>query len=107
MDYLNQAYNKLADLVHHEDARYVLPNACETKVVMTFNARSLYNFFEHRCCERAQWEIRKLANKMLAEVRKVAPILFSNAGPSCITENRCHEGKMTCGRLERAKDGEK
>lgn len=101
MDYLKESYGKLCNLVHHEDARYVLPNACETKVVMTFNARSLYNFFQHRCCERAQWEIRKLANIMLTEVRKVAPVLFAKAGPTCITENVCHEGSMSCGKIEK------
>ncbi|WP_041587640.1 FAD-dependent thymidylate synthase [Thermincola potens] len=107
MKIINEAYKELADLVHHEDARYVLPNACETKLVATLNARSLYNFFRHRCCERAQWEIRKLANLMLAEVRRVAPILFSNAGPDCITQGICHEGKMSCGRLEKIKAAEK
>lgn len=82
-----------------EDARYVLPNACETKMVVTMNARSLYNFFHHRCCERAQWEIRALADQMLDEVRKVAPTLFKNAGPSCVS-GPCPEGKMSCGRAE-------
>ena len=68
-----------------EDARYVFPNACETKMVFTINARSLYNFFHHRCCERAQWEIRELATEMLRLVREVAPILFNNVGPNCLT----------------------
>ena len=79
-----------------EDARYVLPNACETKMVVTMNARSLYNFFHHRCCERAQWEIRALANEMLKLVREVAPTLFASAGPSCVS-GPCPEGKMSCG----------
>lgn len=79
-----------------EDARYVFPNACETKMVFTMNIRSLYNFFSHRCCERAQWEIRDLATEMLRQVRQVAPILFKNSGPNCI-KGPCPEGKMTCG----------
>lgn len=80
-----------------EDARFVLPNACETKMVVTMNARSLMNFFHHRCCTRAQWEIRDLANGMLALVKEVAPTLFKLAGPSCVA-GACPEGKMTCGR---------
>lgn len=82
-----------------EDARYILPNAAETKIVVTMNVRSLYNFFSLRCCTRAQWEIRALAEKMLAEVKKVAPVLFEKAGPSCVTDGICTEGAMTCGRL--------
>ncbi|MCT8976530.1 FAD-dependent thymidylate synthase [Clostridium sp. CX1] len=82
-----------------EDARYVFPNACETKIIFTMNARSLMNFFRHRCCNRAQWEIRELANEMLIQVKKVAPVLFSKCGPSCVT-GMCPEGKMTCGKAE-------
>ncbi|HBI91377.1 MAG TPA: FAD-dependent thymidylate synthase [Terrisporobacter glycolicus] len=81
-----------------EDARYVFPNACETKMVFTINTRSLYNFFDHRCCERAQWEIRELATEMLKEVKKVAPILFKNCGPKCV-KGPCPEGKMSCGEI--------
>lgn len=80
-----------------EDARFVLPNACETKMVVTMNARSLMNFFHHRCCTRAQWEIRDLANEMLKLVKEVAPTLFKFAGPSCV-KGACPEGKMTCGK---------
>ena len=80
-----------------EDARYVFPNACETKMVVTMNARSLYNFFSERCCNRAQWEIRELADLMLEECEKVAPILFSNCGAPCATTGKCPEGKMSCG----------
>lgn len=86
-----------------EDARYVFPNACETKIVFTMNARALYNFFRHRCCNRAQWEIHNLADEMLKKVRSVAPILFRNAGPMCLTGN-CPEGKMTCGKIIEVKD---
>ena len=82
-----------------EDARYVFPNACETKMVFTMNTRSLYNFFNHRCCERAQWEIRELATEMLKLVREVAPILFNNVGPNCLN-GACPEGKMTCGKIQ-------
>lgn len=81
-----------------EDARFVLPNACETKIICTFNARSLLNFFSLRCCNRAQWEIRDVATQMLMLVKKVAPNIFKNAGPSCVA-GRCSEGKMACGEV--------
>ena len=80
-----------------EDARFVLPNACETKMVCTFNARSLLNFFSHRCCNRAQWEIRDVACQMLALVREADPHIFEKAGPPCL-RGACPEGKMTCGK---------
>lgn len=80
-----------------EDARFVLPNACATKIMMTMNARSLKNFFRHRCCHRAQWEIQDLAEQMYALCVKVAPHLFRNAGPACVS-GACPEGKMSCGR---------
>ena len=81
-----------------EDARFVLPNACDTKMIVTMNARSLHNFFRHRCCNRAQWEIRELACSMLMLCREVAPNLFKNAGPSCLT-GPCPEGEMSCGEI--------
>ncbi len=81
-----------------EDARFVLPNACETKIVLTMNARSLYNFFRHRCCSRAQWEIRDLADQMLIQVKKAAPVLFASSGPACVA-GPCPEGKMSCGKV--------
>ncbi len=80
-----------------EDARFVLPNACDTQMVVTMNARSLYNFFRHRCCNRAQWEIREVAYQMLELVYQVAPTLFGHAGAPCI-RGACPEGKMSCGR---------
>lgn len=89
---------KMAEKMAIEDARYVFPNACETKIVFTMNARSLLNFFSHRCCNRAQWEIRRMADEMLKEVKKVAPNLFKHAGPSCIS-GPCPEGSMTCGKI--------
>ena len=86
-----------------EDARFVLPNACETKIVVTMNIRSLMNFFKHRCCCRAQWEIRTLAYLMWKECYKVAPILFTNVGPECYTKGKCPEGKMSCGQSKAVK----
>lgn len=87
-----------------EDARFLLPNACETKLVMTMNARSLFNFFSERCCERAQWEVRDVANQMLDIVSGVAPTLFENAGAPCIS-GKCPEGAMTCGHPKTKKIG--
>jgi thymidylate synthase (FAD) len=81
----------------NEDARFVLPNACETKMVVTMNTRSLLNFFRLRCCNRAQWEIRALAEEMLRLVYPVAPHLFRTAGPACLA-GPCPEGKMCCGK---------
>lgn len=89
--------NRLAEKKAIEDARFVLPNACETQMIMTMNARSLMNFFKHRCCNRAQWEIKDVADQMLALVLQVAPELFKNAGPACV-RGACSEGKMTCGK---------
>lgn len=89
--------NTMAEKKAIEDARFVLPNACETKMIVTMNVRSLYNFFNHRCCNRAQWEIRALADEMLKLVKEKAPNLFKYAGPSCL-KGGCPEGKMTCGK---------
>ena len=83
----------------NEDARFLLPNACETKIVVTMNVRSLFNFFRHRCCNRAQWEIRAVADEMLRLCYEVAPNIFKNAGPSCVMTGRCPEGKMSCGKM--------
>ena len=88
-----------------EDARYVFPNACETKVVFTMNARTLLNFFKLRSCNRAQWEIRELSDKMLIECKKIAPNLFKYAGASCMF-GKCSEGNMTCGRPRRVSEYE-
>lgn len=81
----------------NEDARFVLPNACETKMVMTMNCRSLQNFFNLRCCNRAQWEIRAVADEMLKLVLPLAPHIFAAAGPRCLT-GPCPEGRMCCGK---------
>lgn len=86
-----------------EDARYVFPNAAETKIVVTMNARSLMHFFNLRCCNRAQWEIRALADEMLSQVIKVAPAIFSNSGAPC-TFGKCPEGSMSCGKTRSLED---
>ena len=83
----------------NEDARFVLPNACETKMVMTMNCRSLQNFFNLRCCNRAQWEIRAVADEMLRLVLPLAPHIFATAGPRCLT-GPCPEGRMCCGQQQ-------
>ncbi len=88
----------------NEDARFLLPNACETKIVVTMNVRSLFNFFCHRCCNRAQWEIRAVAIEMLRLCRQEAPHLFAKAGPSCVMEGRCPEGKMSCGKMKEVRE---
>ena len=93
-----KAANKAAEKQAIEDARFILPNACTTKMIVTMNARSLNNFFAHRCCMRAQWEIRSLATSMLALCREAAPVLFDDAGPSCLT-GPCPEGAKSCGRM--------
>ena len=79
-----------------EDARYILPNATYSNIIVSMNARSLHNFFDLRCCLFAQWEIRVLAYKMLRLVRDVAPTIFANAGPPCKTRKECPLKKKTC-----------
>ncbi|MBE5777560.1 MAG: FAD-dependent thymidylate synthase [Clostridiales bacterium] len=82
----------------NEDARFVLPSACETRLTMTMNARELMHFFSLRCCNRAQWEIREMATQMLMLCREVAPTIFKYAGPSCLV-GPCPEGAKTCGKM--------
>lgn len=126
MDALTESYNKIAEILTekhtqtfteqgmdektakskarkkaNEDARFVLPNACETKIVVTMNVRSLFNFFKHRCCNRAQWEIKAVADEMLRICCEIAPNVFKNAGPSCVMTGKCPEGKMTCGEMKK------
>lgn len=84
-----------------EDSRFVLPIATQTKIAFTMNARELRHFFMMRCCLRAQWEIRELANRILAICKSVAPSLFENAGPSCVKLGYCPEGELTCGKLNK------
>ncbi len=86
-----------------EDARFVLPNASETKMVVTMNARELLHFFRLRCCNRAQWEIRELAKAMRKEVYSIAPALFAQAGAACCS-GMCPEGKMTCGKAAQVRE---
>jgi len=81
-----------------EDARFVLPNACESKIAVTMNCRQLLHFFGQRCCERAQWEIRNLADEMLRLVKEVLPVVFSGVGAKCETLGYCPEGKFCCGK---------
>ncbi|WP_350454487.1 FAD-dependent thymidylate synthase [Slackia heliotrinireducens] len=97
VDAAMEAYKKLLEAgVPAEDARYLLPNAAETKIVVTMNVRELLHFFSNRCCNRAQWEIRELAHTMLELARPTAPYIFMDAGASCV-RGACPEGKMTCG----------
>lgn len=92
-----EAYGKLLEAgVPAEDARYLLPNAAETKIVVTMNVRELLHFFTVRCCKRAQWEIHDLADRMLELVRPSAPYVFLDAGAPCVS-GPCPEGKMSCG----------
>ena len=88
---------KAAEKRANEDARFLLPNACETKIIVTMNIRSLFNFFKERCCNRAQWEIREMAMQMWHLCMEVSPLIFQHAGPECVTKGRCPEGKMSCG----------
>ena len=82
-----------------EDARFVLPNATETKIMITMNARELLHFFRQRLCNRAQWEIRAMALAMLKLVKPIAPAIFRNAGPPCV-KGKCPEGPRRCGKIE-------
>ena len=98
-----EAAAKKAEKMAIEDARFVLPNACTTKMILTMNARSLFNFFSHRCCARAQWEIREVATQMLKLVQQVAPELFARSGPPCL-RGSCPEGKMSCGKMKEMRE---
>ena len=82
----------------NEDARFVLPGACETRMMVTMNVRELRHFFSLRMCSRAQWEIRALATEMHRLCMEVAPTLFENAGPGCL-RGACPEGEKTCGKM--------
>ena len=81
----------------NEDARFVLPNACETRIIVTMNVRELRHFFSLRMCSRAQWEIRRMAEEMFRLCFETAPALFTDAGPACI-RGKCPEGEKSCGR---------
>ena len=105
METIQKWYDELVDVFGkegegtYEDARFLLPNATETKIILTMNARELLHFFRVRCCNRAQWEIRAMATEMLRLVKKVSPHIFKDAGPGCV-DNKCPEGKMTCGKMD-------
>ena len=97
VDAIEAAYARLLELgIPAEDARYLLPNAAESKIVITMNVRELLHFFSLRCCSRAQWEIREMAHRMLELARPTAPYIFMDAGAGCV-RGACPEGKMTCG----------
>ncbi len=83
----------------NQDARFLLPNAAETKIMVTMNARELLHFFRQRCCNRAQWEIRAMAEQMLKLVKKTAPTIFHEAGPGCLYAP-CPEGSYSCGKVK-------
>lgn len=95
LESISETYKKLLDMgIPKEDARYVLPNAAKTHILVTMNARELRHFFSLRCCARAQWEIREVAMEMLKQVKKVAPSLFENTGPGCVELGYCPEGEL-------------
>lgn len=101
---IHRLYGELVESgIPAEDARYILPNATETKIISTMNARELLHFFTLRCCDRAQWEIRAMAIEMLRLARKVAPVLFEGAGPGCLG-GPCPEGAMCCGKTEAVRE---
>lgn len=87
----------------NEDARFVLPNACETRILMTMNVRELRHFFALRMCNRAQWEIREMATQMHRLCMEVAPKLFADAGPECL-RGKCGEGEKSCGQMLRKRE---
>ena len=87
----------------NQDARFILPNACETKIIITMNARELLHFFKQRCCNRAQWEIRSMAIEMLRLVIGTAPAIFRHAGPGCL-KGKCPEGDYTCGKMKEVRE---
>ena len=97
----SEAYQKLVDLdVPKEDARFVLPNAAETSLLLTMDGRSMIHFLGLRTCNRAQWEIRMLGDSMLEQLREVESRVFNKAGPYCFRLGYCPEGKFTCGHMK-------
>ena len=102
---IRKSYDELIKLgVPVEDARYILPNATKATIVVTMNCRELLHFFSLRCCDRAQWEIRELAELMAKECKKVAPVIFEKAGPSCVQLGACPEGSFSCGKMQEMKE---
>ncbi len=101
MEQIWKAYTEMEKKIPSEDARYLLPNGCTTNITITMNARELLHFFSLRCCNRAQWEIRELAENMLALCKEVSPTIFKNAGPPCV-KGPCPEGKLSCGKPKKS-----
>ena len=92
---ISDTYQKLLKYkVPKEDARFILPNAAKTNILVTMNARELRHFFNLRCCARSQWEIKGMAIEMLRLAKRAAPVIFENAGPSCIELGYCPEGVL-------------
>lgn len=107
MEELEDTYLQLIEMgIPKEDARFILPTI-KTNIVISYNARSLMHFIRLRACNRAQWEIRILARQMLNEVKKVAPVIFENAGPPCETDLECPEGDLSCGKIDKIKEKQK
>jgi thymidylate synthase (FAD) len=110
MEYIAEVYGKLRKTLGgsgetaNEDARYVLPNAVETKIMVTMNARELFHFFSERLCSRAQWEIRAAAEEMLHLAKEATPMIFKGIGPKCVKLGRCPEGKLSCGKYGEMKE---
>lgn len=108
MQHIQRSYTRLVELYKEQnvageaaqqDARFVLPQACETKIVITMNCRELLHYFKHRLCTRAQWEIRALAAQMLLICKKELPAVFARAGAKCEELKFCPEDKkFSCGR---------
>jgi len=95
LEKISETYQKLLKQgIPKEDARFILPNAAKTNIIVTMNARELRHFFNLRCCRRAQWEIRQAAEEMLKQAKKATPALFENCGPTCVELGYCTEGKM-------------
>lgn len=101
---IHDFYMEMLDAgIDPEDARSILPNASETKIIVTMNARELLHFFTVRCCNRAQLEIKLLAIMMLKEAKKIAPVIFETSGPNCL-RGPCPEGKFKCEAPPKASD---
>ncbi|MEO2068109.1 MAG: FAD-dependent thymidylate synthase [Desulfurobacteriaceae bacterium] len=99
METIGSFYEELVSKeIPREDARFVLPNACTTRILFTMNGEELVHFLRLRTCNRAQWEIRKMAILMLKILRKEVPSVFNKVGPNCYFLGYCTEGKKSCGK---------
>lgn len=79
MDSIEKGYKELIRLgVKKEDARYILPNACKTRLVMKGNFRSWIEFLQKRLVPQAQWEIRKIAEEIRDILIQECPVVFEN-----------------------------